>query len=138
MLKKIKVCNTFFYAIPKINKFQLKSQVLRLFSVQNQNHFAIGHFYHSNTVHVYHSDPHCSCLNKINFFVFLINFFRIFFSDAPSMILHPRTVSGDRLSTVSLPCVVDSNPLPKYYWTRGSSREVGNQGYDEARLDCQV
>ena len=40
------------------------------------------------------------------------------------MIVYPTTTSGDKMSAVMLFCVVDSNPPPKYYWTKGNSREV--------------
>jgi hypothetical protein len=42
----------------------------------------------------------------------------------PTMIVYPTTTSGDKMSAVMLFCVVDSNPPPKYYWTKGNSREV--------------
>ena len=40
------------------------------------------------------------------------------------MIMHPKTTSGDKMSAVMLYCVVESNPAPRYYWTKGNSREV--------------
>jgi len=45
-------------------------------------------------------------------------------ADGPSMIQQPRTMSGDRMSRIVLHCVVDSSPMPKYFWTKGASREV--------------
>jgi len=42
----------------------------------------------------------------------------------PTFLYHPHTESGDRLATITLHCVVDSNPQPQYYWTKDSSREV--------------
>ena len=51
-------------------------------------------------------------------------FFSFYFADGPTFLYHPRTTSGDRLETITLHCIVDSNPPPQYYWTKGSSREV--------------
>ena len=47
-----------------------------------------------------------------------------FIADGPTFLYHPRTTSGDRLATITLHCIVDSNPQPQYYWTRDSSLEV--------------
>ena len=49
-------------------------------------------------------------------------------ADGPTFLYHPRTTSGDRLETITLHCIVDSNPKPQYYWTRGSSMEVSTLG----------
>ena len=40
------------------------------------------------------------------------------------MIISPQTTSGDKMNAIMLFCAVDSNPPPKYYWTKGHSREV--------------
>ena len=40
------------------------------------------------------------------------------------MVRHPETVSGDLGDSVTLHCDVDSNPPPKFTWTRGTSRQV--------------
>ena len=53
--------------------------------------------------------------------LFLWNFF---IADGPTFLYHPRTTSGDRLETITLYCIVDSNPQPQYYWTKDSSLEV--------------
>ena len=47
-----------------------------------------------------------------------------FIADGPTFLYHPRTTSGDRLETITLYCIVDSNPQPQYYWTKDSSLEV--------------
>lgn len=61
------------------------------------------------------------------FFANLCSFFHILLysrADGPTFLHHPRTTSGDRLESITLQCVVDSNPPPQYYWTKGASREV--------------
>ena len=49
---------------------------------------------------------------------------KLILSDGPTMIVYPKTTSGDKMNAVMLFCVVDSNPPPNYHWTKGSSREV--------------
>lgn len=44
--------------------------------------------------------------------------------DGPRVVRQPETVSGDLGDSVSLRCEVDSNPAPKYTWTRDNSRQV--------------
>ena len=60
-----------------------------------------------------------NCVPKI---VIFMDFF--FIADGPTFLYHPRTTSGDRLETITLYCIVDSNPQPQYYWTKDSSLEV--------------
>lgn len=40
------------------------------------------------------------------------------------MVQQPESVSGDLGESVTLSCLVDSNPAPKYTWTKGDSRQV--------------
>lgn len=42
----------------------------------------------------------------------------------PRIRSHPRTTAAELGDTVSLHCDVDSNPAPKYTWTRQNSRQV--------------
>jgi len=42
----------------------------------------------------------------------------------PRIRTHPRTTAAELGDTVSLHCDVDSNPAPKYTWTRQNSRQV--------------
>ena len=54
----------------------------------------------------------------------IVIFMDFFIADGPTFLYHPRTTSGDRLETITLYCIVDSNPQPQYYWTKDSSLEV--------------
>ena len=54
----------------------------------------------------------------------LRNYITMFFLDGPTMTIYPITTAGDKMNAVMLFCVVDSNPPPKYHWTKGNSREV--------------
>ena len=45
-------------------------------------------------------------------------------SDGPKVLRQPDTVSADLGDSATLHCHVDSNPPPKYTWTKGDSRQV--------------
>ena len=71
------------------------------------------------------SYKHYAFYNVPKWFILLkTNLFKIV--DGPTMIVYPQTTSGDKMSAVMLFCVVDSNPPPKYHWTKGNSREVSS------------
>ena len=70
-----------------------------------------------------------------------IDLFQILYLDGPSMIISPQTTSGDKMNAIMLFCAVDSNPPPKYYWTKEHSREVATvcfvvilKNYEHAQL----
>ena len=54
------------------------------------------------------------------------------------MIISPQTTSGDKMNAIMLFCAVDSNPPPKYYWTKGNSREVATISFKSSFKQLQA